>query len=80
MEQVAELTGHVGIIYSLQVIEAPAGGTRLFSACYDKTLRVCMCASMYVRMYTCMYICMYGQGRIDPPKAGRGHATLVHPV
>ena len=20
------------------------------------------------------------QGRIDPPKAGRGHATLVHPV
>ena len=40
MEQVAELTGHVGIIYSLQVIEAPSGGTRLFSACYDKTLRV----------------------------------------
>ena len=39
MEQVAELTGHVGIIYSLQVIEAP-GQTRLFSACYDKTLRV----------------------------------------
>ena len=40
MEQVAVLTGHVGIIYALQVIEAPSGGTRLFSACYDKTLRV----------------------------------------
>jgi len=39
MEQVAELTGHVGIIYSLQVIEAP-GQTRLFSTCYDKTLGV----------------------------------------
>ena len=37
----AELTGHVGIIYSLQVLEGPTpGGTRLFSACYDKTLRV----------------------------------------
>ncbi|XP_064406135.1 E3 ubiquitin-protein ligase TRAF7-like [Halichondria panicea] len=41
LESVAELTGHVGIIYSLQVIEGPTpGGTRLFSACYDKTLRV----------------------------------------
>ena len=48
MEQVAELTGHVGIIYSLQVIEAPSGGTRLFSACYDKTLRV---SSVKLDMY-----------------------------
>ena len=22
----------------------------------------------------------YNQGRIEPPKAARGHATLVHPV
>ena len=41
MEQVTELTGHVGIIYSLQVLDGPSpGGARLFSACYDKTLRV----------------------------------------
>lgn len=41
MEQVTELTGHVGIIYSLQVLDSPSpGGARLFSACYDKTLRV----------------------------------------
>ena len=46
MEQVAELTGHVGIIYSLQVIEAP-GQTRLFSACYDKTLRVSAVTVVY---------------------------------
>ena len=23
---------------------------------------------------------VYNQGHIDPPKAGRGQATLVHPV
>ena len=46
MEQVAVLTGHVGIIYALQVIEAPSGGTRLFSACYDKTLRVSTCVHL----------------------------------
>ena len=41
MEQVTELTGHVGIIYSLQVLDGSnPGGARLFSACYDKTLRV----------------------------------------
>eukprot|EP00731_Ephydatia_muelleri_P029360 Em0020g1004a len=39
LQLLTELSGHVGIIYSLQVIEAP-GQTRLFSACYDKTLRV----------------------------------------
>jgi len=50
MEQVAVLTGHVGIIYALQVIEAPSGGTRLFSACYDKTLRV----RIPVELFTCL--------------------------
>ena len=32
--------GHVGIVYALQAIEVP-GQTKLFSASYDKTLRVC---------------------------------------
>jgi len=49
MEQVAELTGHIGIIYSLQVIEAP-GQTRLFSACYDKTLRVSLSCTVVYRV------------------------------
>ena len=31
--------GHVGIVYALQAIEVP-GQTKLFSASYDKTLRV----------------------------------------
>ena len=39
LKNVADLTGHVGIVYALQVMESP-GSTRLFSACYDKTLRV----------------------------------------
>lgn len=64
MAQVDELTGHVGIIYSLQVIEAPSGGTRLFSACYDKTLRMwnmehMTCAQTLVRhesSVTCLAI------------------------
>ena len=34
------VTGHVGIVYGLQAMEAP-GQTKLFSASYDKTLRVC---------------------------------------
>ena len=37
---VACVTGHVGIVYGLQAMEAP-GQTKLFSASYDKTLRVC---------------------------------------
>ena len=32
-------TGHVGAVYSLAVLNAP-GQTRLFSASYDKTIRV----------------------------------------
>lgn len=32
-------TGHVGIVYSLTVLKAP-GKMRLFSASYDKTIRV----------------------------------------
>lgn len=35
--------GHVGIVYSLTVLKAP-GKMRLFSASYDKTIRV----SLYV--------------------------------
>ena len=31
--------GHFGIVYALQAIETP-GQTKLFSASYDKTLRV----------------------------------------
>ena len=31
--------GHVGIVYSLTVLKAP-GKMRLFSASYDKTIRV----------------------------------------
>ena len=32
-------TGHFGIVYALHAIETP-GQTKLFSASYDKTLRV----------------------------------------
>ena len=32
-------TGHIGAVYSLAVLNAP-GQTRLFSASYDKTIRV----------------------------------------
>ena len=75
MEPVTEFTGHVGIIYSLQVLDGSnPGGARLFSACYDKTLRVscetrtsilCTCTVMYVRFvhkgqHTCTsaYVCI----------------------
>ena len=52
LKNVADLTGHVGIVYALQVMESP-GSTRLFSACYDKTLRVHIhmyihCSSLHV--------------------------------
>ena len=33
------LTGHVGTVYGLAVLSAP-GQTRLFSASYDRSLRV----------------------------------------
>ena len=41
-----------------------------------KTLRDFLCRRQYLGVpgYTLKH------GRIDPPKAGRGHATLVHPV
>ena len=38
-EQVETLTGHVGTVYALAVISAP-GTTRVFSASYDRSLRV----------------------------------------
>ena len=34
------LTGHVGTVYALAVLPTPGGQTRLFSASYDKTIRV----------------------------------------
>jgi E3 ubiquitin-protein ligase TRAF7 len=39
LESVGELTGHFGIVYALHAVETP-GQTKLFSASYDKTLRV----------------------------------------
>ncbi|XP_019850390.1 PREDICTED: E3 ubiquitin-protein ligase TRAF7-like [Amphimedon queenslandica] len=39
LESVGQLTGHFGIVYALHAIETP-GQTKLFSAAYDKTLRV----------------------------------------
>ena len=66
MEPVGELTGHVGIVYSLQVIEAPSQ-TRLFSACYDKTLRVKIHAHFCDFMYI-LNIALHdnGKGSIAP--------------
>lgn len=68
MEPVGELTGHVGIVYSLQVIEAPSQ-TRLFSACYDKTLRVwnmehMTCVQTLVRHESSVTCLVLSRGRL----------------
>lgn len=39
-EQVRTLTGHVGTVYALAVISTP-DQTKVFSASYDRSLRVC---------------------------------------
>ncbi|PIO39030.1 hypothetical protein AB205_0183480, partial [Aquarana catesbeiana] len=41
-EQVRTLTGHVGTVYALAVISTP-DQTKVFSASYDRSLRVCRC-------------------------------------
>ena len=62
LKNVADLTGHVGIVYALQVMESP-GSTRLFSACYDKTLRVSIYHNTIIIISTLpthtLYICTY---------------------
>ncbi|CAI8007245.1 E3 ubiquitin-protein ligase TRAF7 [Geodia barretti] len=68
LKNVADLTGHVGIVYALQVMESP-GSTRLFSACYDKTLRVwnmqhMTCAQTLVRHESSVTCLAISRGRL----------------
>ena len=42
LQEMETLTGHVGIVYALAVLKT-SGQTRLFSASYDKTIRVSIC-------------------------------------
>ena len=71
LKNVADLTGHVGIVYALQVMES-SGSTRLFSACYDKTLRVSPRPLVTVATFPCSVlgrkgacvVCMAGCGRV----------------
>jgi E3 ubiquitin-protein ligase TRAF7 len=68
LKNVSDLTGHVGIVYALQVMESP-GSTRLFSACYDKTLRVwnmqhMTCAQTLVRHESSVTCLAISRGRL----------------
>ena len=54
-EQVRTLTGHVGTVYALAVISTP-DQTKVFSASYDRSLRVC--ASL---------VMVGGSGRVTRP-------------
>lgn len=49
-EQVRTLTGHVGTVYALAVISTP-DQTKVFSASYDRSLRVC------VHLHLCIQHC-----------------------
>ena len=46
-EYLGTLEGHRGTVYDLAALETP-GQTKLFSASYDKTIRVCVCVCVYV--------------------------------
>lgn len=48
-EYLGTLEGHRGTVYDLAALETP-GQTKLFSASYDKTIRVCVC------VYVCMLV------------------------
>lgn len=49
-EQVRTLTGHVGTVYALAVISTP-DQTKVFSASYDRSLRVSVCCCTHLHMY-----------------------------
>lgn len=53
-EQVRTLTGHVGTVYALAVISTP-DQTKVFSASYDRSLRVSVCCSK-LHIMICIFI------------------------
>lgn len=68
LESVGELAGHYGIVYALQALETP-GQTKLFSASYDKTLRIwniehMTCAQTLIRHESSVTCLAMSRGRL----------------
>ena len=55
-EYLGTLEGHRGTVYDLAALETP-GQTKLFSASYDKTIRVCStCVCLHVWCVCCVCV------------------------
>lgn len=61
-EQVRTLTGHVGTVYALAVISTP-DQTKVFSASYDRSLRVSVCVCVCCWEATDNHLCFYHSNR-----------------
>lgn len=59
-EYLGTLEGHRGTVYDLAALETP-GQTKLFSASYDKTIRVlrCVCVCVHVCARACVWCTVY---------------------
>lgn len=65
-EQVRTLTGHVGTVYALAVISTP-DQTKVFSASYDRSLRVCVQGCAVASVHLLKHGQPRGKGRMGDP-------------